>query len=158
MFGVGELAAINAVIAGIKGVNALVQEAKATGESASAFTAIVGKFTKLDQDIREIEQKAVKKPLTVEQSLRMTVARQQVRNAMQNIKDAMLMSGQAALYKEMMGNVEASREAFERQLAKEKKEARRKRKMMMELGQYALIGIFCLVISMGALIFYLKTR
>ena len=100
MFGVGELAAINAVIAGIKGVNALVQEAKATGESASAFTAIVGKFTKLDQDIREIEQRAVKKPLTVEQSLRMTVARQQVRNAMQNIKDAMLMSGQAALYKD----------------------------------------------------------
>lgn len=158
MFGIGEMAAINAVITGIKGVNALVQEAKATGESAGAFTAIVGQFTKLDSDIRDIEKRAVKKPLTVEQSLRMTIARQQVRNAMQNIKDAMLMSGQAALYKEMMGNVEASREAFERQIAKEKREARRKRKMLMELGQYALIGLFCLVISMGALIFYIKTR
>lgn len=158
MFGFGEMAAINAVISGLKAVNDMVATAKESGSNAASFGSIVAKFTDLDSKIRSIEERSVTRPMSVDESLRISLARRQVATAMNNIRDAMLMTGQMATFKEMMDRVEESQAQHNKLIAKKKKAAQQRRKLMKEVGQWAFIGLFCFSICMGLVYLFIKMR
>ena len=157
-FGFGEMAAINGVIAGLRAVNELVAQAKEAGSSAASLGGIVGRFTDLDGQIRQIEERSLKRPMTVRESAQISIAKRQCATAMQNIRDAMLMSGNMATYKEMMDRVEESRAQWEKQIAQKKKAAQARRKLMKEIAQWTLIGVLCFGLTMAGLWAWLKTR
>jgi len=158
MFGFGEMAAINAVISGLKAVNDMVATAKESGSNAASFGSIVAKFTDLDSKIRSIEERSVTRPMSVEESLRISLAKRQCQTAMSNIRDAMLMSGQMATFKEMMDRVEESQAQHNKLIAKKKKAAQERRKLMKEIGQWTFIGLFCFGLVMVSLFAWIKTR
>ena len=65
--GVGEIAGI---LATLKGLNEMLATIKETGANASSFSALISKYSNLDEQIRNVDSKAVEKPLTLDRVFR----------------------------------------------------------------------------------------
>ena len=62
-----------------------------------------------------------------------------------------MQQGGAAQYREIMGRIEESKAAHEKKVAELKRKRRATQKLIKEVGQYAFIGILCVVFLIGAL-------
>lgn len=153
-FGVGEIAAI---LAALKGLNEMLATVKEAGSNAGSFAGLIGKYSDLDEKIRSVEERAATKPLTLDQSMKIQVAKRQAQSFHQALKDSLLMQqGGAAQYKEIMQRIEDSRIAHERKINQLKKQRAARIKLMKEVGTYAFIGVFCLSVCLGGVYIYVQ--
>jgi len=147
--GVGEIAGI---LATLKGLNEMLATIKETGANASSFSALISKYSNLDEQIRNVDSKAVEKPLTLEQSMKLQVAKRQADSFHQALKDSLLMqSGGASQYREIMQRIEDSREAHNRKMALLKKRKKERQKMMKEAMTYGTIALVCFIFIIGGI-------
>ena len=150
-FGVGEAATIAAVLQGLKSLNDGLATVKEAGANAGQISSLVSRYSDLDQKIRDVEAKKAG-VLSVKDSMNLQVAKQQAANFHQALKDSLLMQqGGAAQYREIMQRIEESKVAHEKEVNRLKIKRRQRQKLMKEVGQYAFIGILCVVFLIGAL-------
>ena len=150
-FGVGEAATIAAVLQGLKSLNDGLATVKEAGANAGQISSLVSRYSDLDQKIRDVEAKKAG-VLSVKDSMNLQVAKQQAANFHQALKDSLLMQqGGAAQYREIMQRIEESKVAHEKEVNRLKVKRRQRQKLMKEVGQYAFIGILCVVFLIGAL-------
>lgn len=155
-FGVGEAAAIGAVLQGLKALNDGLATVKEAGANAGQISSLVSRYSDLDQKIRDVESKSAG-VLSVKDSMNLQVAKQQAANFHQALKDSLLMQqGGAAQYREIMQRIEDSKNAHEKHVADLKRKRRARVKLIKEIGTYSTIGLLCVTFLLGALYIYVE--
>ena len=155
-FGMGEAAAIGAVLQGLRALNEGLATVKEAGANAGQISSLVSRYSDLDQKIREVEEKKAG-VLSVKDSMNLQVAKQQAANFHQALKDSLLMQqGGAAQYREIMQRIEDSKIAHEKRVADLKRKRRARAKLIKEIGTYATIGVLCVTFLLGALFIYVE--
>ena len=155
-FGVGEAAAIGAVLQGLRALNEGLATVKEAGANAGQISSLVSRYSDLDQKIREVEEKKAG-VLSVKDSMNLQVAKQQAANFHQALKDSLLMQqGGAAQYREIMQRIEDSKIAHEKRVADLKRKRRARAKLIKEMATYATIGILCVIFLLGSLFVYVE--
>ena len=155
-FGVGEAAAIGAVLQTLKALNDGLATVKEAGANAGQISSLVSRYSDLDQKIRDVEAKSAG-VLSVKDSMNLQVAKQQAANFHRALKDSLLMQqGGAAQYKEIMQRIEDSKVAHEREVNRLKLKRRERQKLMKEVGLYASIGAIVVSVTISLLWLYVE--
>ncbi len=153
-FGVGEIAAI---LTALKGLNEMLATVKETGSNASSFAGLISKYSDLDEKIRDVDSKAATKPLTLDESMKLQVAKRQAASFHQALKDSLLMQqGGAQQYKEIMQRIEDSKMAHDKKINALKKKQRQREKLFKEMMFFGFIGVSCVGVTIGALYFWVN--
>jgi len=150
-FGLGEGAAIAAVLQGLKSLNDGLATVKEAGANAGQISSLVSRYSDLDQKIRDVEAKKAG-VLSVKDSMNLQVAKQQAANFHQALKDSLLMQqGGAAQYREIMQRIEESKAAHEKEVKRLKIKRRQRQKLIQEMSLYVTIGSICVTLAIAAL-------
>ena len=146
------LAEVATCISLVKGLNDAISTVKETGQNASSFASIIGKFAQANDAVMETEKKHVGK-LSVQEAMQIQIAKRQLSTFNQQLKDLMLMQGLSADYNEIMNRVEESRLEHEKRLRELKlKKIRRDKELKETL--YILFYI-SLVVGVGFVVLWL---
>lgn len=151
---IGEVAA---VIAAVKGINDAIAAIKTSGGHAADLGSIISRYANAEEKVQEAEQRHVGK-LSVKDSMQIQVAKRQLSNFNQQLKDLMLMQGLSGDYHEIMNRVEESRLQHEKELNRIRKKRQERAKLLRELGQLTFIGLCCLGLCMAGLYIWLWAR
>ena len=138
------LAEVATCISLIKGLNDAISTVKETGQNASSFANIIGKFAQANDAVMETEKKHVGK-LSVQDSMQIQVAKRQLSTFNQQLKDLMLMQGLSSDYNEIMNRVEESRLEHEKRLRELKLRKAQRQKELQQVLQtlvYVALGAF----------------
>ena len=157
MFGLGEAAAIGAVISTLKSLNDALPTIKETGGHASDMANLVGKYSEVEQRIQDVET-AKGGILDVKQSMQLQLAKRQAESFNRALKDSLLMSGQGSQYTEIMTRVEESKERHKRAIAELKKAKLKRSKMIKEFLTYFGAVFIAFAVCMGGLFVFLSSR
>ena len=155
-FGVGEAAAIGAVLQGLKALNDGLATVKEAGANAGQISSLVSRYSDLDQKIRDVEAKSAG-VLSVKDSMNLQIAKQQAANFHRALKDSLLMQqGGAAQYKEIMQRIEDSKVAHEKEVNRLKIKRRQRQKLVKEISLYVTIGATCVTFLIGGLYLWVQ--
>ena len=155
-FGVGEAAAIGAVLQGLKALNDGLATVKEAGANAGQISSLVSRYSDLDQKIRDVEAKSAG-VLSVQDSMNLQIAKQQATNFHRALKDSLLMQqGGAAQYKEIMQRIEDSKVAHEKEVNRLKIKRRQRQKLVKEISLYVTIGASCVTFLIGGLYLWVQ--
>ena len=137
------IAEIAACITMIKGLNDAISTAKEAKDNASAFAGIINKFAKANDAVMDVESKHVGR-LSVEDSMKIQLAKRQLSTFNQQLKDVMLMQGLSGDYNEIMNRVEESRLAHEKKIKRLKLQRKQRAKDIQLILK--IVGIaFCVL-------------
>jgi len=156
MFGFGEsIAVVTGVLTTLKSLNETLATIKESGANAGSLANLLGQYDEVQQKIQEVE-KSKAGVLSVKESMQVQIAKRQAETFHQQLKDAMLMSGQAHQYNEIIKRIEDSKVAHERAV-RELKQAKAKRKRQLkEFATYTFIAFVTWCLVMAVIYVYLK--
>tara|TARA_R110000824_G_scaffold50978_3_gene142545 strand:+ start:6206 stop:6679 length:474 start_codon:yes stop_codon:yes gene_type:complete len=157
MFGIGEVAAIGAVISTLKSLNDALSTIKETGGHASDMANIIGKYSDVEQKIQEVET-AKGGILDVKQSMQLQIAKRQAESFNRALKDSLLMSGQGSQYTEIMTRVEESKERHKKAIGDLKRAKAKRNKMLKELLTYFGAVLIAFGVCMAGLFLFLWSQ
>ena len=154
-FGVGEMAVVSGVMTTLKALNDSLATVKEAGANASQLTSLVSKYASLDQQIRDIERDK-SGVLSVKAATELRMAKRQAANFEQMLKDSLLMNNLGSEWRALMADVEASRAAHEKEVAKLKRQRRERQKLIKEVSMYVTIGSICMIFAIGGLYLWMQ--
>ena len=154
-FGVGEMAVVSGVITTLKSLNDSLATIKQAGANASQLTSLVSKYASLDQQIRDIERDK-SGVLSVKAATELRMAKRQAANFEQMLKDSLLMNNLGSEWRAIMTDVEASRAAHEKEVAKLKRQRRERQNLIKEVSMYVTIGSVCMIFAIGGLYLWMQ--
>ena len=154
-FGVGEMAVVSGVMTTLTALNDSLATVKEAGANASQLTSLVSKYASLDQQIRDIERDK-SGVLSVKAATELRMAKRQAANFEQMLKDSLLMNNLGSEWRALMADVEASRAAHEKEVAKLKRQRRERQKLIKEVSMYVTIGSICMVFAIGGLYLWVE--
>jgi len=154
-FGVGEMAVVSGVITTLKSLNDSLATVKEAGANASQLTSLVSKYASLDQQIRDIERDK-SGVLSVKAATELRMAKRQAANFEQMLKDSLLMNNLGSEWRALMADVEASRTAHEKEVARLKLKRRERQKLIKEVSMYVTIGSICMIFAIGGLYLWVE--
>lgn len=154
-FGVGEMAVVSGVITTLKSLNDSLATIKEAGANASQLTSLVSKYASLDQQIRDIERDK-SGVLSVKAATELRMAKRQAANFEQMLKDSLLMNNLGSEWRAIMTDVEASRAAHEKEVAKLKRQRRERQNLIKEVSMYVTIGSICMIFAIGGLYLWVE--
>lgn len=156
MFGFGEtIAVVTGVLGALKSLNETLATIKESGANAGSLASLLGQYDEVQQKIQEVE-KSKAGVLSVKESMQIQVAKRQAETFHTQLKDAMLMSGQAGQYNEIMKRIEDSKVAHERAVRELKVAKARRRKQIKEFAMYTAIAFVTWAFVMAAIYVYVK--
>ena len=134
MFGIGEsIAIVSGVLTTLKSLNDSLATIRESGANAGSLAHLMGKYDDVQQKIQEVE-KSKAGVLSVKESMQIQIAKRQAETFHQQLKDAMLMSGQGQQYSEIMKRIEDSKVAHERAIKKLKNAKIKRNKQRKEVS------------------------
>jgi len=154
-FGVGEMAVVSGVMTTLKALNDSLATVKEAGANASQLTGLVSKYASLDQQIRDIERDK-SGVLSVKAATELRMAKRQAANFEQMLKDSLLMNNLGSEWRALMADVEASRAAHEKEVARLKLKRRERQKLIKEVSMYVTIGSICMIFAIGGLYLWVE--
>lgn len=154
-FGVGEMAVVSGVMTTLKALNDSLATVKEAGANASQLTSLVSKYASLDQQIRDIERDK-SGVLSVKAATELRMAKRQAANFEQMLKDSLLMNNLGSEWRALMADVEASRTAHEKEVARLKLKRRERQKLIKEVSMYVTIGSICMIFAIGGLYLWVE--
>ena len=154
-FGVGEMAVVSGVITTLKSLNDSLATVREAGANASQLTSLVSKYASLDQQIRDIERDK-SGVLSVKAATELRMAKRQAANFEQMLKDSLLMNNLGSEWRAIMTDVEASRAAHEKEVARLKRQRRERQKLIKEVSMYVTLGSICMIFAIGGLYLWVE--
>jgi hypothetical protein len=146
---IGEIAAI------IAGVNAATSAIKQVAEAGNDLSSIGSFITRLGGAEVELARKVNEGSLNPAEAVQAALAKKQIQETMQEVKDLFTVSGNGHLYAECMAQMANARKAKQIELAKA---AAAKKKFWKDMRQIGSILLLCLVLLpavIGGLLAYL---
>ena len=120
---------------------------KETGGHASDLGDVMGRYATANEAVQDVESKYVGR-LSVKDSMKIQLAKRQLKMFNQQLKDSMMMQGLTKDYNEIMARVEESRLEHEKQL----KRAKIRRRENIKLLKTIAVVLTSAVISFGVIL------
>lgn len=151
MFGFGaEIATIAAVMQGLKALNSSLAAVKEAGANASALGSLVTRYSDLENKVREVEEKKAG-VLSLNDSMNLQLARRQLEQFHQSLKDSLILSGQSDQYRQIMARIEESKKQHQASINALKRKRRERQRLMKEVATYVTIGASVVTLAIGGL-------
>ena len=134
------IAEISAIVAGVNMASNALKKAAATADDLSTIGSFLSKLGGAEVELAKAQNQG---GLSEADAVKAALARKEIAQTMQDVKDLFVLSGNGALYQECMQEMANARKAKQNELARlvRQKAARNK-----ELRQIGLIVLICLIV------------
>tara|TARA_R110001583_G_scaffold17728_1_gene71525 strand:+ start:163 stop:615 length:453 start_codon:yes stop_codon:yes gene_type:complete len=149
------IAEISAIVAGVNMASNALKQAAASADDLSTIGSFLSKLGGAEVELARAQNQG---GLNEADAIKAALARKQIAETMVAVKDAFVLSGNGALYQECMQEMANARKAKQEELARA---AAKKKKLMTQIKQVALIALVCVFLvpaAVGALLAWLTNR
>jgi|TARA_R110002072_G_scaffold70016_4_gene169523 hypothetical protein len=149
------IAEISAIVAGVNMATSAIKQAAGTANDLSTIGTFLSKLGGAEVELAKAQNAG---GLNEGDAVKAALARKQIAETMQEVKDLFVMSGNGHLYQQCMQEMANARKAKQEELARL---AILKRKRYKELRQLGMIVLLCLVLVptvVGGIIYMLMNR
>ena len=149
------IAEISAIVAGVNLATNAIKQVAGTADDLSTIGTFLGKLGGAEVELARAQNTG---RLSEADAIKAALARKQIKDTMQEVKDLFVMSGNGHLYQECMQEMANARKAKQEELARAVVE---RRKFRAQMTQYALIFMVVLVLvpaTVGGLLAWLTNR
>ena len=149
------IAEISAIVAGVNMASNALKQAAASADDLSTIGSFLSKLGGAEVELARAQNQG---GLNEADAIKAALARKQIADTMVAVKDAFVLSGNGALYQECMQEMANARKAKQEELARA---AAKKKKLMTQIKQVALIALVCVFLvpaAVGALLAWLTNR
>ena len=144
---------IKGVLDSLSALNSAFATIKESGGNAGSLVGLISRYVSVEEEIRKVEEEKAG-VLSVKESLQLQIARRQSETFSRQLKDALLLSGQADQWNQICQRIEDSKEAHRKRVDALKRQRARRKKEIQEALQIVGIGlIVMLVVIFGAWIY-----
>jgi hypothetical protein len=149
------IAEISAIVAGVNMASNALKQAAGSCDDLST----IGNFlTKLGGAEVELARAQNQGGLNEADAVKAALARKQIAETMQEVKDLFVMSGNGHLYQQCMQEMANARKAKQEELARKVKEKKQFMQQMRQLGLIIVVVILLVPAALGALLAWLTNR
>ena len=149
------IAEISAIVAGVNMASNAIKSVAGTANDLSTIGTFLGKLGGAEVELARAQNQG---GLSESDAIKAALARKQIKDTMQEVKDIFTISGNGHLYQECMMEMAAARKAKQEELAKA---IVARQKFKAQMTQYALIFMVVLVLvpaTIGGLLAWLTNR
>ena len=149
------IAEISAIVAGVNMATSAIKQAAGTANDLSTIGTFLSKLGGAEVELAKAQNAG---GLNEGDAVKAALARKQIAETMQEVKDLFVMSGNGHLYQECMQEMANARKAKQEELARL---AVLKKKRYKELRQLGMIVLLCLALVptvVGGIIYMLMNR
>ena len=149
------IAEISAIVAGVNMASNALKQAASSCDDLST----IGNFlTKLGGAEVMLARAQNQGGLNEADAVKAALARKQIAETMQEVKDLFVMSGNGHLYQECMQEMANARKAKQQELARKIKEKKQFMQQMRQIGLIVVVVILLVPAALGALLAWLTNR
>jgi hypothetical protein len=134
------IAEISAIVAGVNMASNALKQAASSADDLSTIGIFLSKLGGAEVELAKAQNAG---GLSEADAIKAALARKQIAETMQEVKDLFTMSGHGALYQQCMQEMANARKAKQEEMARA---AAKKKQMMKELRQLALIVLGCVMV------------
>jgi len=149
------IAEISAIVAGVNLATNAIKQVAGTADDLSTIGTFLGKLGGAEVELARAQNTG---RLSEADAIKAALARKQIKDTMQEVKDLFVMSGNGHLYQECMQEMANARKAKQEELARA---VVARRQFRAQMTQYALIFMVVLVLvpaTVGGLLAWLTNR
>lgn len=149
------IAEISAIVAGVNLATNAIKQVAGTANDLSTIGTFLGKLGGAEVELAKAQNAG---NLSEADAIKAALARKQISDTMQEVKDLFVVSGNGHLYQECMQEMANARKAKQEELAKLVKVRAKRNK---ELRQLAMVVLLCLALVpavVGGIIYMLTNR
>ena len=149
------IAEISAIVAGVNLATNAIKQVAGTANDLSTIGTFLGKLGGAEVELAKAQNAG---NLSEADAIKAALARKQISDTMQEVKDLFVVSGNGHLYQECMQEMANARKAKQEELAKLVKVRAKRNK---ELRQLAMVVLLCLALVpavVGGIIYMLMNR
>ena len=149
------IAEISAIVAGVNMASNALKQVAGTADDLSTIGTFLSKLGGAEVELARAQNQG---GLSESDAVKAALARKQIKETMQEVKDLFIVSGNGHLYQECMAEMANARKAKQEELARS---VRAREKFKKELTQYALIFMVIIVLvpaTVGGLLAWLINR
>jgi len=149
------IAEISAIVAGVNLATNAIKQVAGTANDLSTIGTFLGKLGGAEVELAKAQNAG---GLSEADAIKAALARKQIADTMQEVKDLFVISGNGHLYQECMQEMANARRAKQEEIAKLTKQRAKRNK---ELRQVAMIVLLCLALVpavVGGIVYMLMNR
>jgi len=149
------IAEISAIVAGVNMASNAIKSVAGTANDLSTIGTFLGKLGGAEVELAKAQNAG---NLSEADAIKAALARKQIADTMQEVKDLFTVSGNGHLYQQCMQEMANARKAKQEELAKLVKVRAKRNK---ELRQLAMIVLLCLALvpaTVGGIVYMLMNR
>ena len=149
------IAEISAIVAGVNLATNAIKQVAGTADDLSTIGTFLGKLGGAEVELARAQNTG---KLSEADAIKAALARKQIADTMQEVKDLFTISGNGHLYQQCMQEMANARKAKQDELARA---VAKQKKFRKEMGQYAMIFVVVIVLvpaAVGALLAWLTNR
>ena len=146
------IAEISAIVAGVNMATSAIKQAAGTADDLSTIGVFLSKLGGAEVELAKAQNQG---GLNEADAIKAALARKQIAETMQEVKDLFVMSGNGHLYQQCMQEMANARKAKQEELARAAAKNKQFWKEMRQIGVLVLLVLVLVPAALGALLAYL---
>ena len=146
------IAEISAIVAGVNMASNAIKQAAGTADDLSTIGTFLGKLGGAEVELARAQNAG---GLSEADAVKAALARKQIADTMQEVKDLFTISGNGHLYQQCMQEMANARKAKQEELARAAAKNKKFWKDMRQIGMLVLLVLVLVPAAVGALLAYL---
>jgi len=146
------IAEISAIVAGVNMASNAIKQAAGTADDLSTIGTFLGKLGGAEVELAKAQNQG---GLSEADAVKAALARKQIADTMQEVKDLFTISGNGHLYQQCMQEMANARKAKQEELARAAAKNKKFWKDMRQIGMLVLLVLVLVPAAVGALLAYL---
>jgi hypothetical protein len=146
------IAEISAIVAGVNMASNAIKQAAGTADDLSTIGTFLGKLGGAEVELARAQNAG---GLSEADAVKAALARKQIADTMQEVKDLFTISGNGHLYQQCMQEMANARKAKQEELARAAAKNKKFWKDMRQIGMLILLVLVLVPAAVGALLAYL---
>ena len=149
------IAEISAIVAGVNMASNALKQAASSCDDLSTIGNFLSKLGGAEVELARAQNQG---GLSESDAIKAALARKQIAETMQEVKDLFVMSGNGHLYQQCMQEMANARKAKQQELARKIKEKKQFMQQMRQIGLIVVVVILLVPAALGALLAWLTNR
>ena len=149
------IAEISAIVAGVNMATSAIKQAAGTANDLSTIGTFLSKLGGAEVELAKAQNAG---GLNEGDAVKAALARKQIAETMQEVKDLFTMSGNGHLYQQCMQEMANARKAKQDELARLALLKKKRNKELRQLGMIVLLCLALVPVVVGGIIFMLTNR
>ena len=149
------IAEISAIVAGVNMASNAIKQVAGTADDLSTIGTFLGKLGGAEVELARAQNTG---KLSEADAIKAALARKQIQDTMQEVKDIFIVSGNGHLYQQCMQEMANARKAKQDELARAVVAKRRFWKEIRQIGMLVLLVLVLVPATVGGLLAWLTNR